>query len=55
MTEFIRLENLCVEYQVHGHAPKKVLEHLDLSIGEGQFVAVCGQTGCGGNRPWRCG
>jgi NitT/TauT family transport system ATP-binding protein len=47
MKHLIQLENLCVEYQVHGHAPKKVLEHLDLSICEGQFVAVCGQTGCG--------
>jgi NitT/TauT family transport system ATP-binding protein len=47
MKQLIHLEDLCVEYQVHGHAPKKVLEHLDLSIFEGQFVAVCGQTGCG--------
>ena len=47
MKELIRLESICVEYQVHGHAPKRVLEHLDLSIFEGQFVAVCGQTGCG--------
>jgi NitT/TauT family transport system ATP-binding protein len=47
MTPLIQIEDLCVEYQVHGSAPKKVLEHLDLSIGEGQFVAVCGQTGCG--------
>ncbi len=45
--ELIRLEDVCVEYEVHGHAPKKVLEHLDLSIFAGQFVAVCGQTGCG--------
>jgi NitT/TauT family transport system ATP-binding protein len=43
----IHLEDVCVEYQVRGHAPKKVLDHLDLSIFEGQFVAVCGQTGCG--------
>jgi NitT/TauT family transport system ATP-binding protein len=47
MTAFIRLENLCVEYEVRGHAPKKVLDCLNLSIFEGQFVAVCGQTGCG--------
>src|SRR5579863_10608702 len=47
MTEFIRLENLCVEYEVRGHSPKKVLDCLNLSIFEGQFVAVCGQTGCG--------
>lgn len=45
--ELIRLENVCVEYQVPGQAPKKVLERLDLSIYPGQFVAVCGQTGCG--------
>ncbi len=47
MREFIRLEDLCVEYAVRGHAPKKVLDCLNLSIFEGQFVAVCGQTGCG--------
>jgi NitT/TauT family transport system ATP-binding protein len=47
MKELIRIEDLCVEYQVHGHAPKKVLEHLDLNIYQGDFVAVCGQTGCG--------
>jgi len=47
MKELIHLEDLCVEYPVRGHAPKKVLEHLDLGIVEGQFVAVCGQTGCG--------
>ena len=47
MKDLIRLEKICVEYRVHGHAPKKVLEHLDLSIAAGEFVAVCGQTGCG--------
>ena len=47
MKELIRIESLCVEYAVRGHKPKKVLERLDLSIFEGQFVAVCGQTGCG--------
>jgi NitT/TauT family transport system ATP-binding protein len=45
--ELIRLEDICVEYEVHGHPKKKVLEHLDLRIVPGQFVAVCGQTGCG--------
>jgi len=47
MSEVIRLESLCVEYEVRGHAPKRVLDRLDLSILKGQFVAVCGQTGCG--------
>jgi NitT/TauT family transport system ATP-binding protein len=47
MSELIRLENIGVQYRVHGHAPKKVLDVLNLSILSGEFVAVCGQTGCG--------
>jgi NitT/TauT family transport system ATP-binding protein len=47
MGELIRLENIGVEYAIPGHAPKKVLENLDLTIARGEFVAVCGQTGCG--------
>ncbi len=42
MKDIIRLENIGVTY-----SNKKVLEHLDLTIREGEFVAVCGQTGCG--------
>jgi NitT/TauT family transport system ATP-binding protein len=47
MKQMIQLEDVCVEYPIHGHATRKVLDHLHLSILEGQFVAVCGQTGCG--------
>jgi NitT/TauT family transport system ATP-binding protein len=47
MKQLIQLDDVCVEYPIHGHATKKVLDHLHLSILEGQFVAVCGQTGCG--------
>src|ERR1700682_4375412 len=47
MAELIQLEEIGVEYQVHGHAPKKVLAHLNLTIRPREFVAVCGQTGCG--------
>jgi NitT/TauT family transport system ATP-binding protein len=47
MSALIRLETVGVEYQTHGHAPKKVLENLDLEISSGEFIAVCGQTGCG--------
>ena len=47
MQELIRLDNVGVQYQVHGHAPKHVLEDLQLTIYQGEFVAVCGETGCG--------
>ncbi|MES1257798.1 MAG: ABC transporter ATP-binding protein, partial [Acidobacteriota bacterium] len=47
MSELIRLENIGVEYRTRGQAPKKVLERLDLTIESGEFVSVCGQTGCG--------
>jgi len=47
MGELIRLEKIGVEYQTRGHAPKKVLDALDLTIAGGEFIAVCGQTGCG--------
>jgi NitT/TauT family transport system ATP-binding protein len=47
MAELIRLRSLCVEYRIHGHSTRKVLEDLNLAIAEGEFVAVCGQTGCG--------
>src|SRR5580704_3162444 len=42
MSELIRLENVGVSYQM-----KKVLDGLDLTIASGEFVAVCGETGCG--------
>src|SRR5881275_214736 len=45
--ELIRLENIGVQYEVHGHPPKQVLDQLDLTICCGEFVAVCGETGCG--------
>jgi NitT/TauT family transport system ATP-binding protein len=47
MDKLIRLENIGVVYEVHGHAPKQVLDKLDLTIHRGEFVAVCGETGCG--------
>ncbi|MDQ1472985.1 MAG: NitT/TauT family transport system ATP-binding protein, partial [Bryobacterales bacterium] len=47
MEELIRLEEIGVRYEVHGHAPRQVLEQLELTIYRGEFVAVCGETGCG--------
>jgi len=38
----IRLENICVVYST-----KKVLDNLNLTIEAGEFISVCGQTGCG--------
>ena len=47
MGELIRLENIGIEYRVRGHAPRRVLDALNLTIQTGEFIAVCGQTGCG--------
>jgi NitT/TauT family transport system ATP-binding protein len=38
----IRLENIGVIYNA-----KKVLDNLNLTIAAGEFISVCGQTGCG--------
>ncbi len=47
MAELIRLEDISVEYTARGHAPKRVLDRLNLTIQTGEFVSVCGETGCG--------
>lgn len=43
----IELRDVAVEYQTPGQPPRKVLENLNLTIKLGEFLAVCGQTGCG--------
>ena len=43
----IRLRDISVTYPIAGHAPKTVLSGLNLDIHPGEFVTVCGQTGCG--------
>lgn len=40
----IKIQNLSVAY---GTPSRPVLTNIDLSIGEGEFVCVLGQTGCG--------
>src|SRR3954454_9040361 len=47
MTELIRVESVHVTYPIEGHAPKKVLGGIDLTIEPGEFISVAGQTGCG--------
>ena len=42
--ELIEIKNLRVAY---GSPPRPVLDCIDLSITEGEFVCVLGQTGCG--------
>jgi NitT/TauT family transport system ATP-binding protein len=43
----IELRDITVEYQTPGQPPRKVLDNLNLTIKPGEFLAVCGQTGCG--------
>jgi NitT/TauT family transport system ATP-binding protein len=43
----IRLQNVSVVYPLARHAPKTVLTGLNLDIHPGEFITVCGQTGCG--------
>ena len=43
----IQLNQVRVVYAIQGHAPKTILDNLNLAIAPGEFVAVCGQTGCG--------
>src|SRR6202043_3360169 len=40
----IEIENLCVAY---GTPPRQILSNINLSIEEGEFVCLLGQTGCG--------
>ena len=43
----IRVDNVCVDYSVRGHAQRRILNGIDLQIGRGEFVSIVGQTGCG--------
>src|SRR3984957_9861986 len=45
--ELIEVKDAVVEYRARGQAPKKVFDRLNLTISRGEFVAVCGETGCG--------
>lgn len=43
----IELDSIKVVYQITGHPAKTVLDGLHLTIQPGEFISVCGQTGCG--------
>ena len=40
----ITLDNVCFQYQENGPA---ILDHLNLEIKEGEYIAIVGPTGCG--------
>ena len=42
--EILRIENLNFKYP---DAEKKALEEINLSVKEGDFVVICGKSGCG--------
>jgi NitT/TauT family transport system ATP-binding protein len=43
----IQIEGVHVEYPVPGQQHHSVLNNIDLTIDNGEFVAIVGQTGCG--------
>ena len=47
MPDLIQLDKIRVVYEIAGHPSKTVLDGLNLTIQPGEFVSVCGQTGCG--------
>ena len=47
MREIIRVESVHMWYQAPKLAPREVLHNVNLTIAQGDFVCVTGQTGCG--------
>ncbi|MGI4830788.1 MAG: ABC transporter ATP-binding protein [Janthinobacterium lividum] len=47
VSETIRVEGLQVRYKLAGNQYKTILDGLNLSIAEGEFVVLLGETGCG--------
>lgn len=45
--EAIRVNDLQVRYKLGGNGYKTILDGLNLSIAEGEFVVLLGETGCG--------
>lgn len=43
----IEVTGVSKSYNVPGHAPTRVLDLVDLSISEGEFVSIIGPSGCG--------
>ena len=43
----IEVKNISFQYETESEQAKKVLDHLNLSLGEKSHIAVLGQNGCG--------
>ena len=43
----IRIEDVVVDYPAGRGASHRVLNHINLEIGSGEFVSIVGKTGCG--------
>ena len=43
----IEVKNISFQYEIESEQAKKVLDHLNLSLGEKSHIAVLGQNGCG--------
>ncbi len=43
----IKIQNLCKSFQRPGEPLLQVLQEVDLSVDEGEFVAIVGPSGCG--------
>ena len=42
--EILRIEDLSFRY---AEAEQNAVEHLNLSLESGEFIVVCGESGCG--------
>jgi NitT/TauT family transport system ATP-binding protein len=46
-TAMIQIQDVLVEYRQSGKASRRILNGINLDIGQGEFVSIVGQTGCG--------
>ena len=42
--EILRIENLSFRYP---GTEKRAVDSIDLSVNDGEFIVVCGESGCG--------
>ncbi len=52
MTKAVELAGVSVAYGLTGGGRYEAVQPIDLSVRDGEFVALLGPTGCGENRPF---